>query len=115
MTLHPSIAAVRLPVRRTLARPEPRGGGRETVAVACSGGADSLALASAAVFEGHKLGMRVVGVTVDHGLQPGSAEQADRVVAQLALASLEDGRRGEGQRVGAAAAGDSDGPVAVEA
>ena len=56
----------------------------EVVAVACSGGADSLALASAAVFEGHKLGLRVVGVTVDHGLQPGSAAQADRVVAQRA-------------------------------
>ncbi len=82
MTLHPSIAAIRVPVRRMLSRIEGAGGG--TVAVACSGGADSLALASAAVFEGHKLGLRVVGVTVDHSLQPGSAEQADRVVAQLA-------------------------------
>lgn len=94
MTLHPSIAAVRLPVRRTLAAPEARGGGsgagRETVAVACSGGADSLALASATVFEGHKLGLRVVGVTVDHGLQPGSAEQADRVVAQLAAMGVDE-------------------------
>ncbi|CAB4939565.1 unannotated protein [freshwater metagenome] len=80
MTLHPSIAAVRLPVRHALSVLEPG----DVVAVACSGGADSLALASAAVFEGHKLALRVVGVTVDHGLQPGSAAQADRVVAQLA-------------------------------
>jgi tRNA(Ile)-lysidine synthase len=90
VTLHPSIAAVRLPVRRTLARPAPGGDGRGTVAVACSGGADSLALASATVFEGHKLGMRVVGVTVDHDLQPGSAEQADRVVAQLAAMGVDE-------------------------
>jgi hypothetical protein len=75
VTLHPSVAAVRLPVRRTLSGLEARAGGRETVAVACSGGADSLALASATLFEGHKLGLRVVGVTVDHGLQPGSDEQ----------------------------------------
>jgi tRNA(Ile)-lysidine synthase len=90
VTLHPSVAAVRLPVRRTLSRLEARGAGRETVAVACSGGADSLALASATVFEGHKLGLRVVGATVDHGLQPGSAEQADRVVAQLAAMGVDE-------------------------
>ena len=80
MTLHPSVAAVRGAVRRVLAPLEPGA----VVAVACSGGADSLALASAAVFEGHKLGLRVVGVTVDHQLQPGSADQAARVVSQLA-------------------------------
>jgi len=88
VTLHPSVAAVRLPVRRTLARLEVRAG--ETVAVACSGGADSLALASGTVFEAHKLGLRVVGVTVDHGLQPGSAAQADRVVAQLAAMGVDE-------------------------
>jgi tRNA(Ile)-lysidine synthase len=60
------------------------------VVVACSGGADSLALASAAVFEGHKLGLRVVGVTVDHGLQEGSADQADRVVSQLAALGVDE-------------------------
>jgi len=56
----------------------------DAVVVACSGGADSLALAAATVFEGHQQGLRVVGATVDHGLQPGSADQAARVVAQLA-------------------------------
>jgi tRNA(Ile)-lysidine synthase len=80
VTLHPSVAAVRLPVRTALSDLEPG----ETVAVACSGGADSLALASATVFEARRPGLRVVGVTVDHGLQPGSADQAARVVAQLA-------------------------------
>ncbi len=61
-----------------------------TVLVACSGGADSLALASAAVFEAHKLGVRVIGVTVDHGLQEGSAEHATRVVAQLAAIGADE-------------------------
>ena len=86
VTLHPSIAAVRLPVRSTVAALGPG----DVVVVACSGGADSLALASAAVFEGHKLGLRVVGATVDHGLQPGSAAQADRVVAQLAALGVDE-------------------------
>lgn len=86
MTLHPSVAAVRLPVRATLAACEPG----DVVVVACSGGADSLALASAAVFAGHRLGLRVVGVTVDHGLQPGSAAQADRVVSQIAALGADE-------------------------
>ena len=63
-----------------LDRIEPGG----VVVVACSGGPDSTALVSAAIFEGHKRALRVVGVTVDHGLQPGSAAQASAVVTQLA-------------------------------
>lgn len=86
MTLHPSIAAVRIPVRAALSGL----GDGDVVAVACSGGADSLALASAAVFEGRKRGLSVVGVTVDHDLQPGSAEQAARVVAQLAALGVDE-------------------------
>lgn len=80
MGLHPAIAAVRHGVRRALADLDPGA----TVLVACSGGADSLALLAATVFEGRKGGLRVVGATVDHGLQDGSAEHADRVVAQMA-------------------------------
>ena len=49
--------------------------------VACSGGADSMALASALAFEAPKLGIRAGGVTVDHGLQPGSDLRAAEVVA----------------------------------
>ena len=52
------------------------------VLVACSGGADSLALLDGAVQVGR--GRRVIGVTVDHGLQEGSAAQARRVVGQMA-------------------------------
>ncbi|MFS3129857.1 tRNA lysidine(34) synthetase TilS [Nocardioides sp. Bht2] len=86
MSLHPAVAAVRRGVRAALAEAEPG----DTVVVACSGGADSLALAAATVFEGHKLGLRVVGATVDHGLQDGSAEQAGRVVAQLAALGVDE-------------------------
>jgi len=53
------------------------------VLVACSGGPDSLALAGATAFEAPRLGLRAGAVTVDHGMQPGSAEQADRVAAVL--------------------------------
>ncbi|TGN62757.1 tRNA lysidine(34) synthetase TilS [Nocardioides eburneiflavus] len=86
MTLHPSVAAVRLPVRAVLSDLAPG----DTVAVACSGGADSLALASATVFEARRPGLRVVGVTVDHGLQAGSADRAERVVAQLARMGVDE-------------------------
>ncbi len=78
MSLDPAVAAIRLAVRRTL---EPVTG---PVVVACSGGADSLALLAAAVFEGRAAELPVVGVTVDHALRSDSAEVADRVVAQMA-------------------------------
>ncbi|EGD45429.1 tRNA lysidine(34) synthetase TilS [Nocardioides sp. WG-D5] len=86
MSLHPSIAAVRRPVRATLEQLEPG----DKVIVACSGGADSLALASAAVFEGHKLGLHVIGATVDHGMQEGSDAQASKVIAQLAEMGIDE-------------------------
>jgi tRNA(Ile)-lysidine synthase len=84
VSLHPSVAAVRNAVRPTLAD------AGDPVLVACSGGADSLALLSAAVFEGHKLALRVIGVTVDHGLQEGSAEHALRVVGQMATLGADE-------------------------
>jgi tRNA(Ile)-lysidine synthase len=79
--LDPALAAVRLAVRRELADLP---GEAATVLVACSGGADSLALAAATVVEGHRQQRSVIGVTVDHGLQDGSADHASRVVTQLA-------------------------------
>lgn len=76
---HPAVAAARLGVRRALADLRPDA----LALVACSGGADSLALAAALAFEAPRLGLRAGGVTVDHGLQEGSAAQAARVVATL--------------------------------
>ncbi len=61
-----------------------------TVLVACSGGADSLALLSATIFEGQKAGLRVIGATVDHGLQVGSADHAGRVVLQMAALGADE-------------------------
>ncbi|GAB4059576.1 tRNA lysidine(34) synthetase TilS [Catellatospora paridis] len=58
---------------------EVAGDGRPLVVVACSGGADSLALAAGAVFVAPRLGWRVGLVTVDHQLQDGSAARAEQV------------------------------------
>jgi tRNA(Ile)-lysidine synthase len=49
-----------------------------TVAVACSGGADSLALASAALFEGNRADINVIACIINHNLQEGSMEVALR-------------------------------------
>ena len=88
MSLHPSAPASGSPYAGRWPRScrAPGGTGRRTPPCwsPAPGGADSLALLSATVFEGHKLGLRVIGVTVDHGLQDGSAEHAERVVAQMA-------------------------------
>lgn len=81
MTLHPAVAAVRLGVRRCLAALPPAED--RVVLVACSGGADSLALLAATVFEARASGDRVVGVTVDHGMQEGSGDQARHTVTQM--------------------------------
>ncbi|HTP17795.1 MAG TPA: tRNA lysidine(34) synthetase TilS [Streptosporangiaceae bacterium] len=77
---HPAVAQVRLGVRRSLAGLS-RG---ELVLAACSGGADSLALAAALAVEAPRLGLRAGGITVDHGLQQGSAQRAEQVTRILA-------------------------------
>jgi tRNA(Ile)-lysidine synthase len=77
MGLDPDLAAVRIALRRVLPGPG------EVVLVACSGGADSLALLAACVFEARKVAVRVVGAIVDHGLQAGSAEHTAEVVVQM--------------------------------
>jgi tRNA(Ile)-lysidine synthase len=69
------VADIRLAVRRCLI-PLPAG---SLVLVACSGGADSLALAAATAFVAPRLGLRAGLVTVDHGLQAGSAGRAGLV------------------------------------
>ncbi|WP_405778290.1 tRNA lysidine(34) synthetase TilS [Streptomyces sp. NBC_00859] len=62
---------------------------RPLVLVACSGGADSMALASALAFEARKLAVRAGGVTIDHGLQDGSDSRAAEVVSRLAGLGLD--------------------------
>src|SRR5260221_11792571 len=78
---HPAVAQVRLGVRRALTAVGLEPG--DLVLVACSGGADSLALAAALAFEAPRLGLSRGGVTVDHGLQAGSARQGRKVVKVL--------------------------------
>lgn len=55
----------------------------DSLLVAVSGGADSLALAAAVIAESKDLALRPFAVTIDHQLQEGSAAQAARVVEQL--------------------------------
>jgi tRNA(Ile)-lysidine synthase len=81
----PAVAAVRNAVRRAL-----NGLDQDAlVLVACSGGADSLALAAGVAFEAPRAGRRAGGITVDHGLQDGSAERAGQVVRTLRDLGLE--------------------------
>lgn len=86
----PAVAAVRHAIRRAIAD-LPVGA---TVLAACSGGADSLALAAALAFEAPRAdrSLRGGGVTVDHGLQPGSGQRADavaRLMGELGLDPVE--------------------------
>ncbi|MFI2352264.1 tRNA lysidine(34) synthetase TilS [Streptomyces sp. NPDC019443] len=64
-------------------------GEQPLVLVACSGGADSMALASALAFEARKLSVRAGGITVDHGLQDGSDLRAAEVAARLTAMQLD--------------------------
>jgi tRNA(Ile)-lysidine synthase len=58
-------------------------GAGDSLLVAVSGGADSLALAAAVIADSKDLLLRPIAVTIDHQLQDGSAAQAARVVEQL--------------------------------
>lgn len=79
---HPAVAEIRSAVRSSLSAYA------GPVLVACSGGADSLALAAAAAFVGPRTGRAIGLVTVDHGLQPGSAERARSVADWATSAGL---------------------------
>jgi tRNA(Ile)-lysidine synthase len=67
----PAVAAVRSAVRSLLGSAGPA-----RVVVACSGGADSLALAAATAFAAPRAGIPAGLVSIDHGLQDGSAAHA---------------------------------------
>lgn len=78
----PAVAEVRRRVRESTSDV----GDGETVLVAVSGGADSIALLTAALHELPRRGVSVGMVTVDHGLQPGSARRG-RALAGRATAA----------------------------
>ncbi len=83
--LPPPVAAVRNAVRASLAGLMPG----DLVLAACSGGQDSLALAAALAFVAPRAGLRAGAVTVDHGLQEGSAEHAARLMPTLSGLGLD--------------------------
>ena len=60
----------------------------DLVLVAVSGGADSMALAAAAVFEGGRFGIRVGAVVVEHGLQEITRQVAPEVAERLGALGL---------------------------
>ena len=55
----------------------------DSVVIACSGGADSLALAAASLFEGKRAKIKVIAVVVNHNLQKGSKK-----ITELAKTTL---------------------------
>ena len=74
-----AIVAIRNAVKPHLARLE----AGDKVLVAVSGGADSLALASAILKESQEFAITPIAVTVDHQLQSGSGAQSEKVEKQL--------------------------------
>jgi tRNA(Ile)-lysidine synthase len=80
-----AVAEIRNAVRDSLADLAPGA----LVLAACSGGADSLAVAAALAFVAPRAGLRGGGVTVDHGLQPGSDERAAGVAGLLSALGLD--------------------------
>jgi len=75
--LTPEVAAIRKAVREQISSLPPN----STLLVAVSGGADSLALASATAFEGRRLGFKIAAVIIDHDLQKASDQIALRAEA----------------------------------
>ncbi|WP_029252885.1 tRNA lysidine(34) synthetase TilS [Paraoerskovia marina] len=75
---HPAEAALRRAVRDSLADLDDDA----LVLVACSGGADSLALAAGLAFVAPRRGLRAGAVVVDHALQAGSDDVAGRAARQ---------------------------------
>ena len=82
----PAIADVRRAVREGFAAAGLQSG--DLVLVACSGGADSLALAAATAFEAPRAQLRAGAVVIDHGMQPGSAAIAGETAHKLSVLGL---------------------------
>ncbi len=84
--LTPAIADVRRAVREGFEAAGLVAG--DTVLVACSGGADSLALAAATAFEGPRAEIKVGAVVIDHEMQEGSELVAAETAHKLAALGL---------------------------
>ena len=85
MSTNPATVAIRSAVRECLSSCS----AGDTVLVAVSGGADSLALAAALIPEAKNLLVNLVGVTIDHQLQENSGEQAIKALTQLSELGIE--------------------------
>ena len=86
--LTPAMADARRAVRELLAELKLDQGSR--LLVACSGGPDSMALASACAFEVPRAGHRVSAVVIDHGLQEDSNQVAQDAANRCRELGLED-------------------------
>lgn len=73
--LTPAIADIRRAIRESWQANNINSG---LIAVACSGGPDSLALAAAAIFEGKRAKIKIAVVIINHNLQVGSRTVADK-------------------------------------
>jgi len=85
VSTNPATVAIRSAVRECLSSCS----AGDTVLVAVSGGADSLALAAALIPEAKNLLVNLVGVTIDHQLQENSGEQAIKALTQLSELGIE--------------------------
>lgn len=83
--LTPAIALSRKAIREVLAELTPK-----RILLAVSGGADSLALAAATVFEAKKLKIEVVAAVIDHGLQKNSSDVAAKAKTTLTGLGIEE-------------------------
>ena len=78
--LSPAQGEIRHAVREVLSANTKPG---QKLLIAVSGGADSLSLASAVLFESNKLQLQVATVTIDHGLQKNSAKVTEQTLEKL--------------------------------
>lgn len=99
-----AVRAVSLAVRDYLRRYRPDG-----LVLAVSGGADSLALAAAALDLAGRAGIPVLTVTVDHGIRAGSGQEAERVALSLKELGADEAvvASGSGRPGGAGPEGDA--------
>ena len=90
MTVRPRLTPAMADVRRAVRENWDRAGlvSGDLVLAAVSGGADSMALAAAAAFEGQRAGIRVGAVVVEHGLQEVTKQVAPEVADRLKALGL---------------------------